>query len=168
MYIHINIKIIVGEYVLNTVALFDTGADSNCILEGLIPTKYFEETTERLSTANGSRVQINYKLSEAIIENQGFQIKTSFLLVKGLKNKVILETPFIKSLFPLQISNNGISTQYLGKQINFQFIKKSIIRDLNPIFHKEKQINFLKEELSFKNIENQIGQTQVQIRSKTF
>jgi len=43
-------------------------ADSNCILEGLIPTRYFEKTSERLSTANGSKLQIKYKLSSAIIE----------------------------------------------------------------------------------------------------
>ena len=53
---YINIKIIIHEFVLETVALFDTGADSNCILEGLIPTKYFEKTSEQLSTANGSKI----------------------------------------------------------------------------------------------------------------
>ena len=37
------------EYVFETVALLDTGAYSNCIQEGLIPTKYYEKTTEKLS-----------------------------------------------------------------------------------------------------------------------
>jgi len=32
----INIKIIVEDFVLETIALFDTGVDSNFILEGLI------------------------------------------------------------------------------------------------------------------------------------
>ena len=41
---YINMKIIINDFVLNTMALFDTGADSNCILEGLIPTKFFEKT----------------------------------------------------------------------------------------------------------------------------
>ena len=63
-------------------ALFDTGADSNCILEGLIPTKFFEKTSEKLGTANGSKLKINFKLSNAIIENQGLRINTSLLLVK--------------------------------------------------------------------------------------
>nr|KYP73766.1 hypothetical protein KK1_006416 [Cajanus cajan] len=72
----INIKIIVEDFVLETVALFDTGADSNCILEGLIPTKYFEKMSEKLSTANGSKLHIRYKLSKATIENQvGFHFK---------------------------------------------------------------------------------------------
>jgi len=50
-------------------ALFDTGADSNYILEGLIPTKFFEKTLKKLSIASGSKLKINYKLSSAIIEN---------------------------------------------------------------------------------------------------
>jgi len=68
----INIKIIVEDFVLEIIALFDTGANSNCILEGLIPTRYFEKTSERLSTTNGSKLQIKYKLSSAIIENQDY------------------------------------------------------------------------------------------------
>jgi len=41
---YINIIIIINDFVLETMALFDTGADSNCILEGLVPTKFFEKT----------------------------------------------------------------------------------------------------------------------------
>nr|KYP60353.1 Enzymatic polyprotein [Cajanus cajan] len=107
----INIKIIVEDFVLETIALFDTGADSNCILEGLIPTKYFEKTSKKLSTANGSKLQIRYKLSKATIENQGQQIETSFLLVKDLRNEVILGTPFITALFPLEITDEGITSR---------------------------------------------------------
>jgi len=98
---YINIKIIINDFFLDMMALFDTGADSNFILEGLIPTKFFEKTSEKLSTANGSKLKINYKLSNAIIENQGLRINTNFLLVKNLKNEVILGTPFIIALFPL-------------------------------------------------------------------
>jgi FtsZ-binding cell division protein ZapB len=96
---YINIKIIIKEFVLEITTLFDTGADSNCILEGLIPTKYFEKTSEQLSTASGSKLKINYKLSTTIIENQNLKIDTPFLLVKNLKNKVILFT-FHKITFP--------------------------------------------------------------------
>jgi len=129
----INIKIIVEDFVLETIALFDTGADSNCILEGLIPTRYFEKTSKRLSTANGSKLQIKYKLSSAIIENQDYRIETPFLLVKDLKNEVILGTPFIKALFPLEISEEGISTKHNGKSIIFRFIRKPITKQINLI-----------------------------------
>jgi len=98
---YINIRIIINDFVLDTMTLFDTGAYSNCILEGLIPTKFFEKTSEKLSIASGSKLKINYKLSNTILENQGLRIETNFLLVKNLKNEVVLGTPFIKSLFPL-------------------------------------------------------------------
>ena len=80
---YINIRIIINDFVLDTMALFDTRADSNCILEGLVPTKFFEKTSEKLSTSNGSKLKINYKLSSAIIENQGLRININFLLVKN-------------------------------------------------------------------------------------
>uniref|UniRef100_A0A0R0JTA5 DUF7746 domain-containing protein n=1 Tax=Glycine max TaxID=3847 RepID=A0A0R0JTA5_SOYBN len=63
----------------DTMALFGTGADSNCILEGLVTTKFFEKTSEKISTENGSKLKINYKLSSAIIKNQGLRIETNFL-----------------------------------------------------------------------------------------
>ncbi|KAH1220950.1 Enzymatic polyprotein [Glycine max] len=161
---YINIKIIINDFVLETMALFDTGADSNCILEGLIPTKFLEKTSEKLSTANGSKLKINFKLSNAIIENQGLKINTNFLLVKNLKNEVILGTPFIRALFPIQISNEGITTNHLGRKIIFNFSTKPISRNINLIENKINQINFLKEEVSFNNIQIQLGKPQVKER----
>jgi len=125
-------------------ALFGTGADSNCILEGLVTTKFFEKTSEKISTENGSKLKINYKLSSAIIKNQGLRIETNFLQVKNLKNEVILGTPFIKSLFPLQISKEGITTTHLGRKITFNFSTKPISRNINFLEKKINQINFLK------------------------
>uniref|UniRef100_A0A0R0H5H8 Uncharacterized protein n=1 Tax=Glycine max TaxID=3847 RepID=A0A0R0H5H8_SOYBN len=154
---YINIKIIINDFVLETMALFDTGADSNCILEGLIPTKFFEKTSEKLSTANDSKLKINFKLSNAIIENQGLRINTNFLLVKNLKNEVILGTSFTRALFPIQISNEGITTNYLGRKIIFNFSTKPISRNINIIENEINQINFLKEEVSFNNIQIQLG-----------
>ena len=40
---YINIRIIINDFLLDIVTLFDTGANSNCFLEGLIPTKLFEK-----------------------------------------------------------------------------------------------------------------------------
>ena len=45
------------EFSLTVVALVDSGADMNCIQEGLIPSKYYESTTERLTQANGDRLK---------------------------------------------------------------------------------------------------------------
>ncbi|RDX81150.1 hypothetical protein CR513_38209, partial [Mucuna pruriens] len=141
---YINIKIVIKDFVLETLALFDTGADSNCILEGLIPTKYFEKTSEKLSTASGSKLKINYKLSKAAIVNQDLRIKTSFLLVKNLKNEVILGTPFIKSLFPIEINDK--------------------VKTLNLLDNKIKQINYLKEEVSHARILQQLETPQIKHR----
>lgn len=40
------------------------------MLEGQIPTKYFEKTSKQFSAANGFKLKVNYKLSSANIENQ--------------------------------------------------------------------------------------------------
>ena len=53
--------VINDEYHLNSIALIDSGADQNCMQEGLIPTKYYEKTSERLSAANGSKLNIKDK-----------------------------------------------------------------------------------------------------------
>ena len=49
------VKIVVSpDYHFTVIAMIDSGADMNCIHEGLIPSKYFEKSTERLVSANGS------------------------------------------------------------------------------------------------------------------
>ncbi|KAG4968216.1 hypothetical protein JHK87_033867 [Glycine soja] len=87
-------------------------------------------------------------VSSAIIENQGLRIETNFLLVKKLKNEVIIGTPFIRSLLSLHISKEGITTWYLGRKITFEFSTKPIARNINFIEKKISQINFLKDEVS--------------------
>ena len=54
---------------------------------------------------------------------------------------MILGTPFICQLFPIQISDIGIITEHLGTEIIFEFIRKPISKTLNPIELKGKQIN---------------------------
>ena len=73
-YIKINI-IINQQYTIRDVnALVDSGADLNCIQEGLVPTRYFKKTRQSLTSASGSRMQIQYKLSEVSICNKGICI----------------------------------------------------------------------------------------------
>ena len=54
------------EFKITVIALVDSGADMNCIQEGIIPTKYYEKTANRLSGANGSPSNINTKLQTFI------------------------------------------------------------------------------------------------------
>jgi len=69
-------------------------------------------------------------------------------------------------LFPLEISEEGISTKHNGKSIIFRFIRKPIIKQINLIQQKSNQINFLKEEISFKNIDSQLSLPQIQQKIK--
>ena len=62
---HTKVKIIIEKYEIEVNVLVDTGADLNCIQEGLIPTKYFEKSTERLNSANGSQMIIKYEINNA-------------------------------------------------------------------------------------------------------
>ena len=56
---HARVKIVINkELEIETIALIDSGADLNCIQKGLISTKYYKKTSERLSSANGSQIQI--------------------------------------------------------------------------------------------------------------
>ncbi|BBG93113.1 LRR and NB-ARC domains-containing disease resistance protein [Prunus dulcis] len=59
------VTISVKDYEFHVVALFDSGADLNCIKEGLIPTKYYMKSTESLRTASGKSLQLNYEIPKA-------------------------------------------------------------------------------------------------------
>ena len=60
------------EFSLTVIALVDSGADMNYIQEGLIPSKYYESTTDRLTQATGDRLKISNKQTKAYIYNNGF------------------------------------------------------------------------------------------------
>ncbi|XP_059627741.1 uncharacterized protein LOC132270583 [Cornus florida] len=174
---HVNLKIVINkDYTIHTVALIYSSADLNCINEGLVPTKYFEKTKERLQGANGSRLTVQYKLTKAHVCNQGLCIKTPFILVKDLNTPVILGTPFISLLYPFKVDSQGISTSLVGQEICFLFahpidtndlntIKDSCVTQVpavNRIESKTKHLNFLKQELIFKQIEERLSQKSLQ------
>ena len=55
------VKIVVShDYHFIVIAIIDFGADMNCIQEELIPSKYFEKSTERLVSANGTQMKIKW------------------------------------------------------------------------------------------------------------
>ena len=53
--------------VVTLVTLVDSNADMNCIHEGLIPSKYYESTIDKLTQANGDRLKISNKLTKTYI-----------------------------------------------------------------------------------------------------
>jgi aspartate carbamoyltransferase regulatory subunit len=55
----IKITLIFSEdFKLDAIVLFDTGADLNCIKEGVVPKRFLQNTSEKLSAANNSKLHI--------------------------------------------------------------------------------------------------------------
>ena len=98
-YVKVKIKIS-SDFQTNVHALFDTGADLNCIREGIIPAKFFEKTKEKLSSANGTDLKIQYKISNVFLGIQNQFYKTDFVVVKNLTKDVVLGSSFINQLKP--------------------------------------------------------------------
>lgn len=139
---YVKIMINKDEFLLETIALIDSEADLNCIQEGLIPTKYFEKTKEKLRMANGSNLQIKYKLTNTKTYFQEQYITTQFILVKDLSRPVILGTPFLSIIKPFQVDHEGISTKILGQEVKIKFLTREHIRtisSLNEITRKSRQ-----------------------------
>ena len=80
--------------------MIDSGADMNFIQEGLIPSKYFEKSTERLISANSTQMKIKYELNNAHVCHDNVYSKILFVLVKNMTDKVILGLPFVNALYP--------------------------------------------------------------------
>ena len=64
------------------IALLDSGADVNCIKEGLVSSKYFEKSTNRVQIANRGELKVEYKILEVHICIEKMCIQTTFLLFK--------------------------------------------------------------------------------------
>lgn len=155
------VTLIIGkEYRFETMTLIDSGADLNCLNEGLVPTKYFSKTTQVFNTADGNKLIINYKLSDVAVCNNGICLATPFIMVKNLSQSCILGTPFLNMLYPLNINNTGIEALIQGHKILFEFVfeprQKFINQVQEKIKHKENFLFFLKEEIQYKQIEEKL------------
>ncbi|GAV69029.1 LOW QUALITY PROTEIN: Peptidase_A3 domain-containing protein, partial [Cephalotus follicularis] len=129
---HINITITIQDsFKLQTTALIDSGAQMNCIQE-LIPTKYFEKTKQRLSTANGENLRVKFKISDVHICNEGICIKQSFILVKDLDIGIILGQPFLEIIKPFKVKTEGITTKIFQRKIleKINSLRNNIINNL--------------------------------------
>ena len=131
--------------------MIDSGTTLNCVQEGLVPIRFYEKTKQTLFGANGKRLVIQYKLSNAHICNQGICIKQTFILVKDLKKKALLGVPFLSSIYPTWVDDQGIKTKLLDKEIPFEFANPPVERNINTlkdqvIQAKENHVNLLKQE----------------------
>ena len=126
--------------------MIDSSADMNYIQEGLIPSKYFEKSTKRLVSANGSQMQIKYELNNAHVCHDNVYFKILSILVKNMTDKVILGLPFINGLYPFLVEYDGITTDPFGQKVKFKFASKfEIDTDAasNMIHAKIKHLKFL-------------------------
>ena len=137
----IEITLLIEDFRLDTIALINSGADSNYIQEGLIPTKFFEKIKEKLTIASGSDLKIKYKLSNALRCNNNVYVKIPFILVKDLNQRVILGTPFLNMIKSFYIDEEGIKAKFLGQVLLFQFIHLSFYKTLQLL--KDSSINLI-------------------------
>ena len=155
------ITLLVKDQRFDLVALIDSGADMNCIQEGLIPTKFYEKTLQGLSGAGGHKLQVQYKLTDAKICKDHVCYKTHFLLVKNIHQHIILGTPFLSLLYPFTVSHEAITSNALGREVIFRFFEAPRTKDLNTvqnlststinlISQKKKHINMLNKEIQYK------------------
>ena len=128
---HTEITLVVNkEFSLIEIALIGSGTNMNCIQEGLIPLKYYEKSSKRLTQANGEKLIINYKIPSVHICNDGVCFETDFILIKDLSSKIILGNPFMTLLYPFIMTEEGIKTNVLGKDILSKFILPLILKEI--------------------------------------
>jgi hypothetical protein len=164
--------IVAKDYSFDAIALIDSRSDMNCIQEGLVPSKYFEKSTERLNFANGDSLHINYELSKAYVCQNDVCFPTPSMLVKNMKSdKVILGNLFLYLLYPISsINESGITTVKMGTEVKFTFASKLDIEldRLNLVSAKTKHLNSLKQELEYKRIVQQLSNKLLQSKIVAF
>lgn len=170
------VTITVEDFKETFVALIDSGADTSCIKEGIIPTKYCERTKEKLMAANGEDLEVKYKFTKGSICNNEYCIRHNFIIVNNINHDVILGTPFLIQIYPFLVSHEGISVNIMGKIITFKFLTpirqkelqtlqtSSIYKTINTITKVQQQINYIKEEKAYLKIEEQINDIKIQKR----
>ena len=96
---HSKVRIVISkDFEFEVITLIDSGADLNCIQEGIIPSKYFKKTRERLNSTSGGKMQIEFKIPKAHVCQDNTCFKTTFVLVKNMIDRVILGNPFHVSI----------------------------------------------------------------------
>ncbi|GAV79176.1 hypothetical protein CFOL_v3_22641 [Cephalotus follicularis] len=139
---HINIIIVIdNSFKLQTTALVDSCAQLNYIQEGLVPTQFFQKTKERLTTVNGKKLNVKWKITDTHNCNEGIYLKQTFILVKDLDIGIILGQPFLEIIKPFKVKSKGITTKLLGRKTLFTFNERPISKDINLL----KALSLLKE-----------------------
>ena len=88
-------------------------------------------------------------------------IKKTCILVRDLNEKVRLGVPFLNSIYPIRVDNQGLRITLLDKEILFEFTNPPYERNINTlrdkvIKAKESKVNILKQEITLVRIEEQL------------
>ena len=100
-------------------------------------------------------------MSNAHICSQDICIKQTFILVRDLKEKILLAVPFSNSIYPIRVDNQSIRATLLDKEILFEFTNPPNEWNINTlrdqvIKAKENQVNLLRQEINLVRIEEQL------------
>ena len=116
-------------------------------------------------------MKIKYKSNNDHVCHENVCFKTSSVLVKNMTNKVILGLLFINALYPFLTEHDGITTDSFGQKVKFKFASKFEIgtnNALNMIHAKTKHLNFLKQEVRYKKIVEQLFDKLLQSKINNF
>ena len=105
-------------------------------------------------------MKIKYELKNAHVCHENVCFKIPFVLVKNMTDEVIIGLPFINALKPFLTEHDGITTDPFGQKVKFKFASKfeiDIDNTLNLIHAKTKHLNFLKQEVRYKKIVEQLS-----------
>ena len=114
-------------------------------------------------------MQIKYKIPKSHVCQDNMCFKTVFVLVKNMTDRVILGNPFMCLLYPFITNSKGITTHPFGQPIKFKFLRSlepreisslqdvSISRTLNLISKKTLHLKYLKDDLQYNKIEEQLA-----------
>ena len=102
---------------------------------------------------------IKYELNNGHVCHDNVCFNIPSVLVKNMTNKVILGIPFINSLYPFLSEHDGITTNPFGQKVKFlSFLLDFDTNDcLNLIHAKTKHLNYLKQEVKYKRIVEQLS-----------
>ena len=178
---HPKVRIVISkDFEFEVIALINSGADLNCIQEGIIPSKYFKKTRERLTSASGGKMQIEFKIPKAHVCQDNTCFKTTFVLVKNMTDRVILGNPFMCLLYPFIIDSEGITTHPFGQPVKFKFLRSPEPREISSlqevsvsitlklISTKTQHLEYLKDDLKLKKVEEQLACKNIQAEIRKF
>ena len=125
-------------------------------------------------------MQIEFKIPKAYVCQDNTYFKTTFVLVKNMTNRVILGNPFMCLLYPFITDSEGITTHPFGQLVKFKFLRSpepreicslqevSVSKTLNLISAKTQHLEYLKNDLKHKKVEEQLACKNIQEEIRKF